>query len=182
MCIDYWELNLTTIKGKFSILLVEELIEELFGAHFFTKLDLRSGYHQIRMYSNDIAKTAFRTHKGHYEFVVIPFRLTNAPSTFQSLMNIVFQTNLRRFILIFFDDILIFSLTWFDHLDHLKITFKTLRQHSLKVKKSKWFFAEKQVTNLEHVISGEKVQVDPQKIQAIQQWPTPSNLKELRDI
>ncbi|XP_071924436.1 uncharacterized protein [Coffea arabica] len=180
MCIDYRELNAATVKDKFPIPVVEELIDELFESHFFTKLDLRSGYHQIRICADDIAKTAFRTHEGHYEFVVMPFGQTNAPSTFQSLMNTVIRPYLRKFILVFFDDILVFSPIWPDHMRNLQITLGTLRQHSLKVKKSKCFFAQPQVAYLGHVISGEGVQADSHKVQAIQQWPIPSNLKELR--
>eukprot|EP00253_Pinus_taeda_P035116 PITA_35116 len=179
-CPDFRALNKLTVKDKFPISLVDDLLDELNGAQFFTKLDLRSGYHQIHMKEVDIPKTAFRTHEGHYEFLVMPFGLCNAPSTFQSLMNHLLKPYLRKFILVFFDDILIYSCTWAAHLQHVDLLLQLLRKHQLFVKMSKCSFGMEEVEYLGHIVGRPGVKVDPKNIQAMQDWPQPKTLKSLR--
>ncbi|XP_019055173.1 PREDICTED: uncharacterized protein LOC109115496 [Nelumbo nucifera] len=168
-CVDYRELNNRTIKDKFPISVVDELLDELHRSQYFSKLDLRSSYFQVRMAPKDVEKTAFRMHHDHFEFLVMPFGLTNAPSTFQALMNEVFRPHLRRFVLVFFDDILIYSTSWVEHVCHLRTVLELLRQHKLFLKRTKCSFGEPQVLYLGHIVCREGVSVGNSKIQAIRE-------------
>jgi hypothetical protein len=168
MCPDFRTLNKLTIKDKFPIPVIDDLLYELSGTQFFTKLDLCSGYHQIYMKEAGIPKTTFRTHEGHYEFLVMPFGLCNAPSTFQILTNHIFSPFLLHFVLVLFDDILIYSKTWTDHLAHVDRIIHLLSQHQLFLKQSKCAFGTSEVEYLDHLIGKNGVRVDPKKIEAMQ--------------
>jgi hypothetical protein len=170
-------LNAATIKDKFPIPVVEELLDELRGARFFTKLNLHYGYHQVLMHHDYIKKTAFHTHQGLLEFLVMPFGLTNAPTTFQALMNDVLLPFLRRFILVFFDNILIYSSSWSEHLLHVRTVFHMLQDHQLFLKQSKCEFGRSYVAYLGHVVSTEGVSMDKIKVQAVLDWPVPKSAK-----
>eukprot|EP00267_Zea_mays_P048480 XP_020401050.1 uncharacterized protein LOC109942893 [Zea mays] len=179
-CVDYRALNAITVKDAYPIPVVDELLDEPHGAQFFTKLDLRSGYHQVQMWADDVHKTAFRTHDGLYEFLVMPFGLCNAPATFQVLMNDVLRPFLRRFVLVFFDDILIYIKSWADHLRHLRTVLTELRRHTLFVKRSKCAFGVSTVAYLGHTISVTGVAMDAAKVQAIVDWLVPRSPRAVR--
>lgn len=182
LCVDFRRLNAYTIKNKFPLSIIEELFEELIGAKWFTTLDLRSGFHQILVKQEDQYKTAFQTHFGHFEYKVMPYGLTGAPTTFQAIMNHILVPLLRKCVVVFIDDILIYSKNIEDHKKHLKLVFDLLRQHQFKVRMSKCSFAKQQLNYLGHVISSEGVATYPKKIADVENWPVPSSVKEVRSF
>jgi len=181
-CVDYRYLNALTVRGKFPIPIFDELVDELAGASWFSTLDLNSGFHQIRMKAGEEYKTAFQTHFGHFEFKVMSFGLCGAPASFQGAMNSTLQPLLRTCVLVFFDDILVYSRSFEEHLSHLRAVFQLLAQDQWQVKLCKCTFAQRQISYLGHIISAEGISTDSRKVEAMVSWPTPTNTKELRSF
>jgi hypothetical protein len=179
-CVDFRHLNAITIKSKFPVPIFDQLMDELAHAQWFSNLDLRAGFHQILLQPGEEHKTAFQTHLGHYEFRVMAFGLTGAPGTFQGAMNVTLSPGLRKFILVFFDDILIYSRTYEEHIKHLALVMQWLSDDSWKIKFSKCKFAQTSIAYLGHVISGQGVSTDSSKIQAIINWPLPKTVRDVR--
>lgn len=182
LCIDYRDINKVTIKNKYPLPRIDDLFDQLQGAEIFSKIDLRSGYHQLKVKEADIPKTAFRTRYGHYEFLVMSFGLTNAPSVFMDLMNRVFKQYLDSFVIVFIDDILIYSKTRELHCDHLRIVLQQLREKQLYAKLKKCEFWLEKVIFLGHIVSKDGIAVDPSKIESIKQWPIPKTVSEVRSF
>jgi hypothetical protein len=179
-CVDYRKLNDLTIKNRFPMPLIDEILDELSGTKFFSSLDLKAGYHQVRMKEGEEFKTAFKTRNGHYQFKVMPFGLTNAPATFQCAMNSILAPFLRKFALVFIDDILIYSPSLESHWSHLKQVLSTLREHQFYIKRSKCHFVQIQLVYLGHIVSAEGVSTDPSKTDAMWKLPLPISVTELR--
>ncbi len=195
MVIDYRALNKLTIKNRFPLPRTDDLFDKLQGSQYFTSLDAASGFHQILLQESDRPKTAFRTPFGHYQFRVLPFGLTNAPATFQAVMNRVFEhpkflangkvnplAAISDFVLVFIDDILIFSKTAEEHVEHVKIVMDVLRQNSILIKMSKCSWGQTELPYLGHIVSKDGIKVDPKKIEAVSSWPEPTNLNEIQQF
>ena len=182
LCIDYRALNKVTIKNRYPLPRIDDLLDQLHGAAVFSKIDLRTGYYQIKMAEADMHKTAFRTRYGHYEYCVMPMGLTNAPATFQRLMNDIFRPYLDKFVLVYLDDILIYSKNLETHKEHLRIVLTALRQHKLYAKKSKCAFALPSIEFLGYIVSKDGISGNPSKVQAVLDVPAPKNVSELRSF
>ncbi|GJR15707.1 hypothetical protein Tco_0798359 [Tanacetum coccineum] len=182
MCIDYRELNKLTVKNRYPLPRIDDLFDQIQGLSVYSKIDLRSGYHQLRVREEDISKTAFRTRYGHYEFQVMPFGLTNAPAVFMDLMNRVCKPYLDKFVIVFIDDILIYSKSKQEHEEHLKIILELLKKEELYAKFSKCEFWIPKVQFLGHVIDNKGIHVDPAKIESVKDWASPKTPTEIRQF
>ncbi|KAI5347847.1 hypothetical protein L3X38_000734 [Prunus dulcis] len=182
LCIDYKALNKVTIKNKYPIPLIADLFDQLGGARYFTKLDLRSGYYQVRIAPGDEPKTVCATRYGSYEFLVMPFGLTNAPTTFCTLMNKVFHPFLDKFVVVYIDDIVVYSNSLEEHLEHLQKVFHVLRENQLYVKREKCSFVQEEVEFLGHKIREGQLLMEEGKVRAIQEWKPPTKVPELRSF
>ncbi|GJS50412.1 putative reverse transcriptase domain-containing protein [Tanacetum coccineum] len=179
MCIDYRKLNKLTVKNRYPIPRIDDLFDQLQGSSIYSKIDLRSGYHQLRVREEDIPKNAFRTRYGHYEFRVMPFGLTNAPAVFMDLMNRVCKPYLDKFVIVFIDDILIYSRNKKEHEEHLKTILELLKKEELYPKFSKFEFWINTVKFLGHVIDSSGIHVDPATIEAVKNWASPTTPSEI---
>ena len=182
MCIDYRQINKVIVKNRYPLPRVEDLFDQLKGAVVFSKIDLRSGYYQLRVKEVDVPKTAFRTRNGHYEFLVMPFGLTNAPAAFMDLKNRVFRLYVDQFVVVFIDDILVYSKDAQEYEQNLRIVLETLREKKLYAKLNKCDFWLKEVSFLGHIVSVEGIRVYPTKIEAVVNWKPPRNITEVRSF
>jgi hypothetical protein len=176
LCMDFRQLNKVTINNKYPLPRFDDLFDQFKDAKIFLNIDLKSRYHHVRIKGEDIIKTTFRTRYGHYEFIVVPFGLSNAPSIFMCLMNGVFWEYLDKFVIIFLDDILVYSNSEEEHEHHLRMVLQVLRQHRLYAKLSKFLFYQKRIHCLGNIISKEGIIVKPEKIEVIREWSTPKNV------
>ena len=179
LCVDYRALNKLTIKNNYPLPRIDDCFDRLAGMKYFSKIDFTSGYHQCRIAENDIHKTAFRTRYGHYEFMVLPFGLCNAPATFQRLMHEIFWEFLDEFLVIYLDDIIVFSKTEEEHLEHLRKVFEVIRKNQLYIQPEKCEFLAERVEFLGHFISADGIEMDPKKVQTIVDWPPLRNRQEV---
>ena len=175
-------MNRVTIKNRYPLPRIDDLFDQLIGAQVYSKIDLCTGYHQLRVREEDIPKTPFRTRYGHFEFTVMPFGLTNAPAAFMVLMHRVFQPYLDKFVVVFVDDILIYSHSEEEHQDHLRIVLQALRDHQLYANFSNCEFWLTEVKFLRHVVSVTGVSVDPEKVEAVMSWERPKSVFEIRSF
>jgi len=182
MCIDYQELNKVIIKKKYVLPIIDDLFDQLCGAKVFSKLDLHFVYHQLKMKKKDILKMALRTRYCHYEFLIMPFGVISAPAIFMDLMNWIFSLFLNKFVVIFIDDILIYSKNEEEHAEYLRNVLQTLRREKFCAKLSKCEFRLKSVAFLGHIISRESVAVDSSKVQAVKNWPILKSTVEIRSF
>jgi hypothetical protein len=182
LCIDFRQLNKVTVKNKYPLPRIDDLFDQVKDAKIFSNIDIRSGYHHVRIKEYDINKTTFRTRYGHYEFTVVPFGLSNVPVVFMCLMNGVFREYLDKFVIVFLDDILIYYKLEEYHEHHLSMVLQVLREHQLYAKLRKCSFYQKQIYYLGHIISKDGIAVDPEKIEAIREWSVPKNVIEVRSF
>jgi hypothetical protein len=180
LCVDYRPLNVITIKNKYQLPHIDILFDQLAGAQVFSKIDLRSGYHQIKICGEDIPKTTFTTRYGLFEYLVMSFGLTNVPAHFMYLMNSVFMLELDKSVVVFIDDILVYSKSMEEHEEHLRVVLQRLREHQLYAKFSKCEFWIKEVSFLGHVVSPEGITVDPSKVKEVLDWKPPISVPEVR--
>jgi hypothetical protein len=182
LCVDYRLLNAVTIKNKYQLPCIDIMFDQLAGAQVFSKIDLRSGYHQIKIRAEDIPKTAFTTRYGLFEYLVMSFGLTNALAHFMYLMNSVFMPKLDKFVVVFIDGILMYSRSMEEHEEHLQIVLQWLRDHQLYAKFSKCEFSIKEVPFLGHVVSPEGITVDPGKVKEVLEWKLPTTVSEVQNF
>ena len=182
MCVDYRALNKITIANKYPLPRVDELFDRLQGAKYFSKIDLRSGYHQVRIADKDIDKTTFNTRYGSYSFKVLSFGLCNAPATFMNLMNSIMHEYLDKFVIVFLDDILIYSKTLQEHENHLEKVLIKLREEKLYGKLSKTELVKEEVGFLGHIVNKDGLSVDPEKVKAVKEWPVCKNVHDVRSF
>ena len=182
LCIDYRELNKVTVKNKYPLPKIDDMFDQLQESCVFSKIDLRSGYHQLKVKDEDVIKTAFHTRYRHYEFLVMPFGLNNALADFMDLMNRVFKPYLDQFVVVFIDDILVYLKNTEEHEKHLHVILQTLREHQLFSKLNKSEFWLDQISFLGHVVSNDRFSVDPSNVEVVLSWKRPTTVSKIRSF